>query len=153
MINDALNPHQTISTFAGWSGTGWVSSGFFFIYSAILWINISYQKEMGLHLSIKFSTAVLFPLPWEQEIVKQKSLLLTGQKETTSAQGWFCKDSNLGCFVEFYGPCSQACSMFGQFPMHPPFHTIARLLLHCCNHFLNYRRIHSFPLKLSIKRF
>ncbi|GFY24967.1 hypothetical protein TNCV_2691581 [Trichonephila clavipes] len=23
-----------------------------------------------------------------------------------------------GCFVEFYAPCSQACSAFGQFPEH-----------------------------------
>ncbi|GBO18251.1 hypothetical protein AVEN_56648-1 [Araneus ventricosus] len=33
----------------------------------------------------------------------------------------------------------------GKFPYTARLHTTARLLLHCCGHFFNYRRINSFP--------
>ena len=74
-------------------------------YSAILCINISCQLEMS------FICPQNCPLPCEQEIQKLKCLLLT--EVNNFAHISFCND-----FAMFQAPSSEACSIFGHFPVH-----------------------------------
>ncbi|GFV43762.1 hypothetical protein TNCV_4990471 [Trichonephila clavipes] len=104
---------------------------------------------MGFVWPHNFLKAIHCPFSCEQDILQQKPLLQAGQKEATPAHGYFCMDSNAGCFVEFYASCSQGCPVFGQFLEHCTVakkkNPTAQLLLHCCGHF-NYRRVKSFLL-------
>ena len=102
------------------SGTGWFASGFYVVY---IWqFSVSTYPFIWKWVSSvhKFSSAIHCPLPCEQEILKQESVLLADEQEGISAHGLFCIVNSAECFIEFYTPCSQICPMFGQFSVHCP---------------------------------
>ena len=144
MISDAVNPHHTV-TFAGWSGTDWVLSGFsVYILSDENWL-VSPQYFLQpffvhFHASEKFSSKSLSC--WQ---VRRKQVLYMAKFVKIAIE-----DVSQNCMHRALKPAQYS----GNSPSSERFHTTAWFLLHCCGHLYNYRRMNSSPpfTKLLAKR-